>query len=86
MEVLLAIRQSIQIVSPTDVMKDSFYMAPQGLLVRQMEHGAKLQAIAKVNFINWIQSSSLFLAAFGCNQDIVAYIHVDKCILLWMCE
>lgn len=52
MEVLLAIRQSIQIVSPTDVMKDSFYMAPQGLLVRQMEHGAKLQAIAKVNFIN----------------------------------
>ena len=52
MEVLLAIRQSIQIVSPTDVMKDSFCMAPQGLLVRQMEHGAKLQAIAKVNFIN----------------------------------
>ena len=64
MEVLLAIRQSIQIVSPTDVMKDSFCMAPQGLLVRQMEHGAKLQAIAKVNFINLIQSRPKVVAYF----------------------
>lgn len=31
------------------------------------------------------QISSLFLAACGCNQDIVVYIRVDKFILLWMC-
>lgn len=50
MEVLLAKRQSIQMMSFTDVMKDSFCMVPRELHVRQVERGAKLQAIAKVNF------------------------------------
>lgn len=87
MEVLLAKRQSIQMMSFTDVMKDSFCMVPRELHVRQMERGAKLQAIAKVNFS--IESKvvpGLFPAASGCNQGIAAYIHEDKCILFWMCE